>query len=204
MADIDLSRSNDYRNVIDEFKSFENDEIRAALDGRRGKMVTILQNLSHDFNKGTAIRNTNAFSGRKVIFLNPENRTHLGNPEGAKKYDTRGAVGTQHYEHIEHHVITDFQKVFDDLHAEGYTIFAVDNMPAYNPENIFEVAFPEKSAFVFGEEQLGLADDIIKATDRMIYLPQSGSVRSLNVSVAHGIIMAFYTQQHPYQPARDI
>ncbi|GAK31495.1 RNA methyltransferase [Weissella oryzae SG25] len=198
MADIDLSRSNDYRNVTDEFKSFENDEIRAALDGRRGKLVTILQNLSHDFNKGTAIRNTNAFSGRKVIFLNSENRTVVDSKEGVKKYDTRGAVGAHHYEHIEHHVITDFQTVFDELHGEGYTIFAVDNIPEYNPENVFDVEFPEKSAFVFGEEQLGLADDIIKAADRMIYLPQSGSVRSLNVSVAHGIIMAFYTKQHRY------
>ncbi len=199
MAKIDLNDSNKYKNVIDEFKLFETDEIIAKLDGKRGEVITILQNLTHDFNKGTAIRNTNAFSGKKIIFLNSKNRTVLDSKEGAKKYDTRGAVGTNHYEHIEHHVITDYKEVFDNLKKDGYTIYAVDNITKYNPENIFDVKFEKKSAFVFGEEQLGLADEIIENSDKMIYLPQSGSVRSLNVAVAHGIVMAFYTQQHRYK-----
>ncbi len=50
MSDIDLSRSADYRNVTDFFKGHSDDEIKAALDERRGDMITIMQNLSHDFN----------------------------------------------------------------------------------------------------------------------------------------------------------
>lgn len=196
MSDIDLTRSADYRNVTDFYKGKSDDEIRSDLDQHRGKMISIMQNLSHDFNKASAVRNSNAFGMRKLIFLNPENPAIPDAPEGIKKWDRRGSLGTQNYEHIEHRRVTDYQAVFDQLHADGYTIYAVDNTPGYQPQSLYNVTFPAKSAFLFGEERLGLADDLIAAADAMIYIPQYGSVRSINVSVAHGIIAAFYASQH--------
>ena len=196
MSDIDLTRSADYRNVTDFYKGKSDDEIRADLDQRRGEMISIMQNLSHDFNKASAVRNSNAFGMRKLIFLNPENPAIPDAPEGIKKWDRRGSLGTQNYEHIEHRRVTDYQAVFDQLHADGYNIYAVDNTPGYQPQSLYNVTFPAKSAFLFGEERLGLADDLIAAADAMIYIPQYGSVRSINVSVAHGIIAAFYASQH--------
>ncbi|MDR3241260.1 MAG: TrmH family RNA methyltransferase [Lactobacillaceae bacterium] len=197
MAEIDLNRSNDYRNVTDYYKNMSDEAIRADLDTKRSEVVSVMQNLTHDFNKATAVRNSNAFATRKLIFLNPVNESFPDREEGSKKWDRRGSVGTYNYEHVEHHRVTDYQMVFDQLHAEGYKIYAVDNIDEYKPVNLFETQFPAKSAFVFGEEQIGLADDLIKAADAMIYIPQAGSVRSLNVSVAHGIVMAFYAAQHP-------
>ncbi|MEY4664670.1 TrmH family RNA methyltransferase [Weissella cibaria] len=196
MSDIDLTRSADYRNVTDFYKGKSDDEIRSDLDQRRGEMISIMQNLSHDFNKASAVRNSNAFGMRKLIFLNPENPAIPDAPEGIKKWDRRGSLGTQNYEHIEHRRVTDYQAVFNQLHADGYTIYAVDNTPGYQPQSLYNVTFPAKSAFLFGEERLGLADDLIAAADAMIYIPQYGSVRSINVSVAHGIIAAFYASQH--------
>lgn len=196
MSDIDLTRSADYRNVTDFYKGKSDDEIRSDLDQRRGEMISIMQNLSHDFNKASAVRNSNAFGMRKLIFLNPENPAIPDAPEGIKKWDRRGSLGTQNYEHIEHRRVTDYQAVFNQLHADGYTIYAVDNTPGYQPQSLYNMTFPAKSAFLFGEERLGLADDLIAAADAMIYIPQYGSVRSINVSVAHGIIAAFYASQH--------
>ena len=197
MSHIDLQNGIDYRNLGADFKGMTNEQIMQALDQRRGDMITVLQNLTHDFNKATAVRNHNAFSGRQIVFLNPDNPMDSDNPEGAKKWNKTGAVGAQHYEHISHHRILDYQKLFDQWHEEGYTIYAVDNTPGYELHNVFQVKFPKKSVFLFGEEQIGLADELIQAADQMIYIPQTGSVRSLNVSVAHGIIAALYTAQYP-------
>lgn len=197
MSHIDLQNGIDYRNLGADFKGMTNEQIMQALDQRRGDMITVLQNLTHDFNKATAVRNNNAFSGREIVFLNPDNPMDSDNPEGAKKWNKTGAVGAQHYEHISHHRILDYQKLFDQWHKEGYTIYAVDNTPGYELHNVFQVKFPKKSVFLFGEEQIGLADELIQAADQMIYIPQTGSVRSLNVSVAHGIIAALYTAQYP-------
>ncbi|SCB91135.1 TrmH family RNA methyltransferase [Weissella bombi] len=196
MSEIDLSRSADYRNVTDFYKGKTDDEIRTALDMQRGEMISIMQNLSHDFNKASAVRNSNAFGMRKLIFLNPENPAIPDAKEGIKKWDRRGSLGTQNYEHIEHHRIIDYPAIFEQLHQEGYTIYAIDNTPGYNPQSLYDMHFPAKSAFLFGEEKLGLADDLIAAADEMVYIPQYGSVRSINVGVAHGVIAAFYASQH--------
>lgn len=196
MSEINLSRSADYRNVTDFYKGKTDDEIRTALDMKRGEMVSIMQNLSHDFNKASAVRNSNAFGMRKLIFLNPENPAIPDAKEGIKKWDRRGSLGTQNYEHIEHHRIIDYPAIFKQLHQEGYTIYAIDNTPGYDPQSLYDVQFPAKSAFLFGEEKLGLADDLIAAADEMVYIPQYGSVRSINVGVAHGVIAAFYASQH--------
>ncbi|MFL2019094.1 MAG: TrmH family RNA methyltransferase [Weissella hellenica] len=196
MSEINLSRSADYRNVTDFYKGKTDDEIRTALDMQRGEMVSIMQNLSHDFNKASAVRNSNAFGMRKLIFLNPENPAIPDAKEGIKKWDRRGSLGTQNYEHIEHHRIIDYPAIFKQLHQEGYTIYAIDNTPGYDPQSLYDVQFPAKSAFLFGEEKLGLADDLIAAADAMVYIPQYGSVRSINVGVAHGVIAAFYASQH--------
>ena len=72
----------------------------------------------------------------------------------------------------------------------------MDNTPGDDSQSVYDVQLPTKSACLFGEENLGLADDLIAAADAMIYIPQYGSVRSINVSVAHGIISAFYASQH--------
>ena len=196
MSHIKLDNSIDYRNLGADFKGMTNEQIMQALDQRRGKMITVLQNLTHDFNKATAVRNHNAFSGREIVFLNPDNPMDKENSEGAKKWNKKGAVGAQHYEHISHHRILDYQTLFHKWHREDYVIYAVDNTPGYELHNVFGMTFPEKSVFLFGEEQIGLSDDLIKSSDRMIYIPQTGSVRSLNVSVAHGIVAALYTAQH--------
>jgi len=42
---------------------------------------------------------------------------------------------------------------------------------------------------VLGQEQVGIPDELVALCDDMIYIPQYGSVRSLNVGVASGIAM---------------
>lgn len=187
---------NDTRNVSDEFKGMSDEDIRAVLDTRRTKMVAVMMNLTHDFNKSSCIRTGNALSISHLHFINRVNDQNPDQYEGVKRYDRRGTTGTHNYESVTHTSIAHWQDVFDTLHEDGYTIFAVDNIMDFNPESIYEVKFPEKSAFVFGEEGLGLSNEMIDACDRMIYINQTGSVRSLNVAVTFGIVTGFYTSQH--------
>ena len=170
------------RNVADKYKHQLNDEIRADLQKNRSQCVNIFINLSGDFNKGSAIRSHNAFLGKEVYIV------------GRRKYDVRGTVGTFHFENVFH--ADNLREVIDKLHSEGYTIFAVDNIEKFNPENIMDVELPIKSAFVYGEEGDGLSEEHIQMCDRMVYIRQYGSVRSLNVASAATVIMYEYTKQY--------
>lgn len=177
------AKTEDTRNVIDYYKGWELDEIKADLDTRRTPLVNICMNLGSDFNKSSVVRANNAFLGRKVFIV------------GKKKIDPRGSVGTRHYEHVEHS--PELAPVIEGLIAEGYSVCPVDNIESYNPKNLFDVELPEKVAFVYGEEGLGLSSEAIELCNGpMIAVQMYGSVRSLNVAQCAAVLMAEYSRQH--------
>jgi tRNA G18 (ribose-2'-O)-methylase SpoU len=170
------------RNVIDYYKLWQHDEIVADLDKKRNPFVNVCMNLTGDFSKSSIIRNANAWLAKETWIV------------GRKRFDARGTVGTHRYEKVKHS--TDWQEVFAYLKKDGYTIYAVDNIPEYEPKVLYNISMPEKSAFVYGEEGVGLPAEVIEACDEMIYIPQYGSVRSINVAVAAGVIMNEWVRQH--------
>lgn len=169
------------RNVIDKYKQWTRDEIAADLQTRRTPMVSIFLNLDHNINIASAIRANNAFLGKEVYIV------------GRKKWDRRGSVGTQQMEHVFHS--DDIQEVIDLLHSQGYTIYAIDNIAEYKPENILYSPLQEKSAFLFGNEGDGIPGEVIELCDKMLYIQQFGSVRSLNVSQAAACVMMEYSRR---------
>lgn len=164
-------------NVTDYYQSWETEAIKADLDKHRTSMITICLNLTGDFNKASIIRSNNAFRGKEVWMV------------GKRRYDRRGTVGTHHYEHVKH--TEDWVSLFQHLKDEGYQIVGVDNVEGAVP--LRECWWPlQKVAFVYGEEQLGLSEHMLDACDSIVYIEQGGSVRSLNVGVAAGIVMHWY------------
>lgn len=187
----------DNRNITDQFKGMTDDVIRGEQEKRRIPLKTIAINMTHDFNKGTVLRTHSAIAGSHFYFLNKPNNMIVDHPEGTKRWDKRGAVGTQNYNTVSHYDITRYQELFDELRAEGYTIIAVDNIPGYDAKLIYDVELPEKACFIMGEEQTGIPIEIIQAADMMVFLSMIGvSPRSYNVSVAHGMAVGEYMRQH--------
>ena len=189
-----LNPSTDTRNVADEFKGMETSIIRMAMDKRRVPAVTVVMNLTHDFNKASVLRAHEAHAFKEFVLINKVNDQDPQNPDGVKKFNKRGTVGTHLYANVKH--TTNWFKVLEDYRKEGYTIFAVDNIESYNPKPIDEAVMPAKSVFVYGEEGLGLSDEVIEACDEMIYIPQFGVPRSLNIAQAASICMYEYARQN--------
>jgi tRNA G18 (ribose-2'-O)-methylase SpoU len=162
----------DGRNVTDDLKGKPQEEIRAILEQRRRPFGVLICNLQHDLNIGNIIRSANAFSATKVIIY------------GRKKYDRRGTVGTHHYENMV------FARNEEDLHAaiEGYDMVAVDNTP--DATMVCDVPiWPVTPMLVFGSEADGIAPEVLKLCRTTLGIPQTGSVRSLNVASAAAIMM---------------
>lgn len=171
-------------NVIDFYQNWRAEDIRADLDARRTGIVMICENIGYNINIGCVVRSNNAFLGNSVYIT------------GRRRVDTRSAVGCGHYEHV-YHADTSIE-VIEHLHKQEYVVYAVDNIEEYHPMNVMDVAysFPYKSAFVFGNEGVGLLPETIDACDEMVYINQMGSVRSLNVAQAAAIIEYEYSRAH--------
>lgn len=166
----------DTRNIHDFLKTLSTDEIKENLRETRSGMVNIFLNVLGDFNLSSGVRNANWFNCDSVWIV------------GRKKWDRRGAVGTQNYTEIKYS--PSIQDVIATLRADGYTIVAAEINDSAVPLTTYE--WNEKTAVIYGEEGAGISDEILSTVDAVIYIPGRGSVRSLNVATTSGAFMYDY------------
>ena len=67
---------------------------------------------------------------------------------------------------------------------------AIDNVPGAIPITSYQ--WDPETFMIFGEERRGLSPMALGMADDIVYIPQLGSVRSLNVGTASGIVMYDY------------
>lgn len=166
----------DTRNVIDHYKYWETEAIQADLDAKRTELVILVENFAHDFNISTVVRIANAFVAAKVIIV------------GRRGWDKRGAVGTHNYEHIE--TADDSASVIREMQAAGYRVVVADNIPG--AQSVENYPWQKKTLLVLGQESIGVSQAAITAADDVVYIPQLGSTRSLNVGTAAAIMTYSY------------
>lgn len=84
------------------------------------------------------------------------------------------------------------------LHAEGYTVYAVEQVEGAAMLEAFRPEPGRKYALVFGNEVDGVGQEAVDCCDGAIEIPQVGVKHSLNVSVSGGVVLwSFFCQIHP-------
>ena len=170
----------DTRNVIDYYKEWELDQIRSDLDLRRLPFIIGLENISGDFNKSTIIRSSNAFLAKESWII------------GNKRWDMRGAVGTHNYIHLKYAPSLDHIYLYEP-HIRDMKWVAIDNVPGATPITNYD--WEPDTFMIFGEEARGVSPMALGMAEDVVMIPQIGSVRSLNVGVAGGIVMYDYASK---------
>lgn len=79
-----------------------------------------------------------------------------------------------------------FRNTITFLRQSGLTIVAATEK---GKKNYFETDLSGPLAIIMGSEEDGVSDEIIKNSDELLRIPLLGSISSLNVSVASGIIL---------------
>ena len=174
----------DNRNLIDHYKYWTDDAIRADLDDKRNNFSVVCCNIGNDFNIATVIRNANAFLAREVVIY------------GNKKYDRRGTVGTHHYTNFRHvksieNLSTYVEEVVSEFEGK-VKLLGIDNVLEAEDVNKYDFDPNTHYIMIFGQEQIGVPENVLNMCDDLLYIPQYGSVRSINVGTASGIIMNNY------------
>ena len=174
-------------NVHDYLKPLTVAEIKDHYSKHTIPAASAMMHVTGDFNLSTLIRNSNFFGYERVFYVG-----------GKKAYDRRGCVGTHNYIPVTFiKTEGEFVKTVKDF---GYTLVAVENNIKY-PANDFHTLMRainlgydtlNKPLFIFGEERAGLSTHMLDNCDMIFTIPAFGSVRSLNVGTASGIIMSMY------------
>ena len=178
--DPELLRDGDRRNVLDTYRYWHREAIVADLDSRRHPFHVAIENWQHDLNIGTVVRNANAFLASAVHIV------------GQRKWNRRGAMVTDRYQHLEHHqTVQDFVA---SMREREIAVVGVDNLPGAQP--IETTTLPRKCVLVFGQEGPGLSPEVRETAELVLSITQFGSTRSINAGVASGIAMHSWIRQH--------
>lgn len=183
--DPELLREGDSRNVVDRYRYWSMAAIVADLDTVRHSFHVAIENWQHDLNIGSIVRTANAFLANTVHIV------------GRRRWNRRGAMVTDRYQHVLHHPTIDDLIVYAS--ENSLPIIAVDNVPHSVPIETREL--PEACIILFGQEGPGLSPEAIGAADEVIEITQFGSTRSLNASAAAAIVMHRWIMQHATLPS---
>jgi tRNA G18 (ribose-2'-O)-methylase SpoU len=178
--DEELLRHGDRRNVVDRYRYWTLEAIRADLDTRRHDFHVAIENWRHDFNIGTIVRTANAFLAAEVHIV------------GNRRWNRRGAMVTDRYQHIRHHpTVTDLATY---LHERDVVMLGIDNLPG--SQHLETTTLPRRVCFLFGQEGPGLSEAARETCDGTLSIAQFGSTRSINASAAAAIAMHTRIREH--------
>ena len=185
--DSELLANGDTRNVVDSYRYWSMEAIVADLDSKRHRFEVAIENWQHDLNIGSIVRTANAFMAARVHIV------------GNKRWNRRGAMVTDRYQHITQHPTVDGLIEYAKTAGEGggpLPIIAIDNVPGC--KKLEEYQLPKECIFLFGQEGPGLSQAALDASDVVLEITQFGSTRSINASAAAAITMHTWVMQHVF------
>ncbi len=144
------------------------------------EFVLVLDQLKAGFNVPKIFRSAEAFGAAAVHLINIE------------PFDPAPAKGS--FRKVPAAFHETFSVCYELLRDQDYHFF---QFRADAEAPLHRVDFPAKSAFVFGHEEFGFSFDPSVYTEiTPLAIPQFGSVRCLNVSVAATVAMYEYVRQY--------
>ena len=177
--DPDLLEHGDSRNVVDAYRYWRRDAIVADIDRRRHRLHIAIENFGNEANIGAVVRTANAFAVHTVHIV------------GRRRWNRRGAMVTDRYQHLTHHDST--EDLLDFAGASGLTVVAVDNIPG--AVRLEQTTLPRDCLLLFGSEGPGISEAARAGAALTVSIAQFGSTRSINAGVAAGIAMHAWIRQ---------
>lgn len=158
-------------------ESEKSEDVHKAEEQNKAKMYVVIYNISKKRNVGCIIRTCVAFNVHKVFIIGNKKK---------KEVTFFGNMGTYKYINIEY--FSNIMKLKEYLEAQNILLYGCEITENSIP--VVTKPFIKDTAFLFGNEGVGINDNILKYCDKVIYIPQYGNgTSSLNVSVSCSIIL---------------
>ena len=156
------------------------DEIRASLEPLRRPLRIAVLRSNNPFNVGAIIRTAHSFLVKEIVLV------------GSEPYYERAAMGMQRYENI--------VPLPDEPALVGWAAERQLPMAVFEREHaqvdLWHARLPEECLLVFGSENEGVPEPLIKSAAEVVGIPMYGINNSFPVTVAAGIAMAEWTRRH--------
>jgi 23S rRNA (guanosine2251-2'-O)-methyltransferase len=164
------------------------EDILAAANASRGRrgLIVLLDGVEDPHNLGAIVRTTLAAGAHGIVI--PERRA-------AGLTDTVARASAGALAHLPIAKVTNLARTMEELKEAGYWLVGLDEQA---DKTYTEVDYTSPTGIVMGGEGQGLHELTRKRCDFVVSLPTSGPVKSLNVSVAAGVVLfEALRQRHP-------
>lgn len=145
--------------------------------------IVALENVQNPHNLGAIMRVCANFGVKAILVSQPDSAL-----SGSAYRTSEGGA-----EFIKVITADHFDKAIQKFKASDYRVITTSS---HKGTNLFNEKLPLKSIIVFGSENSGISEQILDAGDKIIKIPSSGSVESLNIACASSVILAEYWRTH--------
>jgi 23S rRNA (guanosine2251-2'-O)-methyltransferase len=143
----------------------------------RAGLIVLLDGIEDPHNLGAVVRSALAAGAEGVVL--PERRA-----SGLNATVARAAAGA--LEHLPVARVVNIARAMEELKEAGYWLVGLDERAE---KGYTQVDLTSSIGLVLGGEGAGLHELVRKRCDFLVSIPTTGPVRSLNVSVAAGIVL---------------
>lgn len=169
---------------MDELNRKSVDDFRQA---DKMPVIVVLENIRSAYNVGSVFRTADAFLLQGIYICGYTARP----PHKEIKKTALGSDEAVNWAHF-----PNATAAIDQLRADGYKVFAVEQAQDSIALQQFNRQQHDKTALIFGNEVTGVEQSTILLCDGCIEIPQMGTKHSLNVSVAAGVVLWEMVRQH--------
>jgi 23S rRNA (guanosine2251-2'-O)-methyltransferase len=141
------------------------------------KLLVLLDGVEDPHNLGAIVRTANAAGASAVIV--PERRA-----AGLTETVAKSAAGALEYVPIVR--VGNVSRAMEDLKKRGFWIYGLDER---GEQDYDKVDFNTPTVLVLGGEGKGLHQLVRDNCDALVRIPMAGTIPSLNVSVAAGVVL---------------
>jgi len=155
------------------------EDILAAANTSKAErgLIVLLDGVEDPHNLGAIIRTALAAGAHGIVI--PERRA-------AGLTDTVARASAGALAHLPIAKVTNLARTMEELKGAGYWLVGLDE---HADKTYSEVDYTSPTAIVMGGEGQGLHELTRKRCDFLVSLPTTGPVKSLNVSVATGVVL---------------
>lgn len=161
------------------------EEQRAELDKLRAGMSVAVIRAKNPFNVGAIIRVAHSFLAREIFLV------------GTERYYERAAMGMHRYERI---VECPDEEAFLAAVA-GRPLFSIERDRA--DTTLWQVDYPEDVVLLFGNEDDGVPEPLLRASARVVAIPMYGVNHSFPVAVAAGMVLCEWARRRDPRGRHD-
>ena len=162
--------------TISPVKTFNLSDLEDAIDNNQSNFL-ILDNITDTKNFGAIVRSSECLGVNGIII----SKTGSSPINGDTIKSSSGAIFNLPIYKLDH--IKDAIFLFKEKNIE---IIGADEK---SENSLFNFKFNKKTAIIMGSEGKGISKSVLQLCDKTIRIPMKGKIKSLNVSVACGIIL---------------